>query len=849
MTNEQSERAFPAYDAQAIETKWQKRWEDEQLYKTDEDPSKPKKYVLEMFPYPSGDLHMGHARNYTIGDAMARQARMRGYDVLHPMGFDAFGLPAENAAIKHNTQASKWTYENIAQATKTMKRMGFSYDYDRMFNTCDPEYYRWGQWMFIKMWEKGLAYRATSPVNWCPHCKTVLANEQVVDGRCWRCGSVPIKRELSQWFLKITDYADELLADLDQLSGWPEKVRAQQRNWIGRSEGAEIDFTLTEPDGTTPSATKLTCFTTRADTIFGVSFIVLPPESSLAAQLVANTPYEEEFKQLKAATEKVSSVDRQGSSREKHGVFTGRYAFNPINGRQVPIWVADYVLMDYGTGAVMGVPSGDQRDFDFAKKYGLEIAPIICQKDDPLYEELKDERELRVRSVDWDHAMETEGYLVQSGEFTGMKGGKHSEAVEAIVGWLTDHDAGRATVQYRLRDWLISRQRYWGNPIPMIHCDSCGDVPVPEEDLPVLLPENLDLGAGQTLAEYAPFYETTCPKCGRPARRITDTMDTFTDSSWYYLRYCDPHNDSMAFSKASVDRWMPVDNYVGGIEHAILHLLYSRFWTKVLRDMGMIDLDEPFVNLLTQGMVKDEHGEVMSKSKGNVVPPSSVIDPYGADTMRLAILFIAPPEKDFDWDTNAVEGANRFLKRAWRVVWQLSDKSMSGSATLSEAGTVLLHELHRLGLQCTANFDRGQFNTAISSIMELVNAASKYLLDEEANARNLELCQRVAHDIVAMMAPIAPHWAEELFHAALGRKESVYNEPWPQFDEALAISDTIDIAVQIMGKVRGHISVASDASREEMEAAAKEALAAQLAGKQVRKVIVVPGCLVNIVAS
>ena len=849
--NDAAEGTFPAYDAQAIETKWQRVWEEEDLYKTDTDPAKPKKYVLEMFPYPSGDLHMGHARNYTIGDAMARQARMRGYDVLHPMGFDAFGLPAENAAIKHNTQASKWTHQNIAQAVKTMKRMGFSYDYDRMFNTCDPEYYKWGQWMFIQMWKKGLAYRATSPVNWCPTCKTVLANEQVVEGRCWRCGSVPEKRNLSQWYLKITDYAQELLDDLDKLTGWPENVKAQQRNWIGRSEGAEIDFRLAAEDGVTPTDRKVTVFTTRADTLFGVSFMVLPPESELAAELVAGTQYEDDFKALKAATEKVSAVDRQGSDREKHGVFTGRYVINPINGRPAPVWVADYVLMDYGTGAVMGVPCGDQRDFDFARKYGLEIAPIICEKDDPLYEELKDEKELRVRSVDWDKAMVAEGYLVQSGEFTGLKGGKHSEAVDAITAWLKEHDSGRPTVQFRLRDWLISRQRYWGNPIPMIHCDHCGDVPVPEEDLPVLLPEDLDLGAGDTLAEYAPFYETTCPKCGRPAKRITDTMDTFTCSSWYYLRYCDPHNDEAPFSKEAVDRWMPVDNYIGGIEHAILHLLYSRFWTKVLRDLGMVDVDEPFTNLLCQGMVKDENGDTMSKSKGNVVPPSSVIDPYGADTMRLAILFVAPPEKDFDWDPEAVAGANRFIKRAWRVVWQLVEGAAAGDVdtkALDANAKELNRVLHEMGIKCTNDFDRGQFNTAISAVMELTNAASKYVNDVEAEKRDGALCYRVAHDIVTMLAPICPHWAEELFHEALGREGSVYNEPWPEFDAAQAKSDTVEIAVQIKGKVRARINVPADAAKDELEAAAKEAVAAQLEGKDIKKVIVVPGRLVNIVA-
>ncbi|MBF0977951.1 MAG: leucine--tRNA ligase, partial [Atopobium sp.] len=622
---------FPAYDAEAIETKWQRVWEEQNLYKTEEDSSRPKKYVLEMFPYPSGDLHMGHARNYTIGDAMARQARMRGFDVLHPMGFDAFGLPAENAAIKHNTQPSVWTHKNIDQAVKTMFRMGFAYDKDRMFNTCDPEYYKWGQWIFLKMLEKGLVYRATSPVNWCPNDKTVLANEQVVNGKCWRCGAVPEKRELSQWYLRITDYAQELLDDLDQLEGWPERVRAMQANWIGRSEGAEIDFTLADTDGVTPTDTKMTVFTTRADTIYGCTFMLLPPESKLAAELVEGSEYKAAFDALHEEAVKVSSIDRQGTDREKHGVFTGRYAINPVTGQTVPIWVADYVLLDYGTGAVMGVPSGDKRDFDFAKKYDLPIVPIICEEGTDIYEELKGVSEYKVTSVDWDGPMDTVGILVQSGPFTGLRGGKHSEAEEAVVDYLTEHNVGRRTVQFRLRDWLISRQRYWGNPIPMIHCDCCGDVPVPYDQLPVTLPDNLDLAAGDTLAECKEFVETTCPKCGKPAQRITDTMATFTCSSWYYLRYCAPHTTELPFSKESVDRWMPVDNYIGGIEHAILHLLYSRFFTKVLRDLGMIAIDEPFKNLMTQGMVKDEHGDTMSKSKGNVVPPSSVIEPYGAD--------------------------------------------------------------------------------------------------------------------------------------------------------------------------------------------------------------------------
>ena len=843
---------FPAYDAEAIETKWQRVWEEQNLYKTEEDSSRPKKYVLEMFPYPSGDLHMGHARNYTIGDAMARQARMRGFDVLHPMGFDAFGLPAENAAIKHNTQPSVWTHKNIDQAVKTMFRMGFAYDKDRMFNTCDPEYYKWGQWIFLKMLEKGLVYRATSPVNWCPNDKTVLANEQVVNGKCWRCGVVPEKRELSQWYLRITDYAQELLDDLDQLKGWPERVRAMQANWIGRSEGAEIDFTLADTDGVTPTDTKMTVFTTRADTIYGCTFMLLPPESKLAAELVEGSEYKAAFDALHEEAVKVSSIDRQGTDREKHGVFTGRYAINPVTGQTVPIWVADYVLLDYGTGAVMGVPSGDKRDFDFAKKYDLPIVPIICEEGTDIYDELKGVSEYKVTSVDWDGPMDTVGILVQSGPFTGLRGGKHSEAEEAVVAYLTEHNVGRRTVQFRLRDWLISRQRYWGNPIPMIHCDCCGDVPVPYDQLPVTLPNNLDLAAGDTLAECKEFVETTCPQCGKPAKRITDTMDTFTCSSWYYLRYCDPHNTELPFSKESVDRWMPVDNYIGGIEHAILHLLYSRFFTKVLRDLGMIAIDEPFKNLMTQGMVKDEHGDTMSKSKGNVVPPSSVIEPYGADTMRLAILFVAPPEKDFDWDEKVVAGANRFIKRAWRVVWELSrtaDASAVLDHTALDAKSLELNRvLNAMGIRCTTEFDKGQFNTAISAVMELVNAASAYINEVPAESRDAALCYKVANDVVAMLAPIIPHWAEELSHEALGKDTPVYHQPWPEFDPEQAKSNTVEIAVQLKGKVRARIEVSADASEEELTAAATEAIADQLEGKEIRKVIVVKGRLVNIVA-
>ncbi len=845
---------FPAYDAQAIEQKWQRVWDEQGVYKTDEDPSKPKKYVLEMFPYPSGDLHMGHARNYTIGDCMARQARMRGYDVLHPIGFDAFGLPAENAAIKHNTQAAEWTYKNMDNALATMRRMGFSYDYDRLVRTCDPEYYRWGQWMFTKMYEKGLVYRKKNPVNWCPGCNTVLANEQVVEGKCWRCGSTPEKRDLEQWYLKITDYAQELLDDLDKLPGWPSRVKQMQANWIGRSEGAEVDFTLCDAAGN-PTDEKITVFTTRADTLFGCTFFLLAPEYKGLMELVEGTEYEAAVREVVEGAQKITAVQRAQGDLEKHGAFTGRYMVNPINGEKVPVWVADYVISDYGTGAVMAVPCGDQRDFEFARKYDLPIVPVVIEKDNPLYEQLAGQAEKVVISVDWEAAMAAEGVLVQSGKYTGLVGGKHSEAEAAVVADLEAAGTGRRKVNYRLRDWLISRQRYWGNPIPMVHCEHCGIVPVPDGQLPVTLPENLDLGAGETLAECRDFYETTCPVCGKPARRETDTMDTFTCSSWYYIRYCDPHNDELPFSKQATDRWMPVDNYVGGIEHAILHLLYSRFWTKVCRDLGLLSCDEPFTNLLCQGMVKDENGETMSKSKGNVVPPSSVIEPYGADTMRLTILFIAPPEKDFDWSEKAVAGCNRFIKRAWNAVWELArtpgatEFAPVDAAKLTEREAELFRSLHRLGSRCTKDYDNAQFNTAISAAMELTNAVNAWVGECPAESRDAALAGLVARDLVSMLAPVCPHWAEELHREALGLEGFVYNEPWPEFDASLAVSSTVEIAVQVMGKVRGRATIAADASKEETEKAALAAVASHLEGKTVRKVIVVPGKLVNVVAN
>ena len=606
------------YNPHDIEPRWQKVWAEEKLYEVTEDTSKPKRYVLEMFPYPSGDIHMGHVSNYTYGDVVARYWRMRGYEVLHPMGWDAFGLPAENAAIKHHSHPAKWTYANIDTQKASFKRMGFSFDWNRTVVACDPDYYRWGQWIFLKFWERGLVERRNSPVNWCPDCATVLANEQVIEGRCWRCDSEVEKRDLTQWYYKITDYAQELLDDLDQLEGWPDRVKQQQANWIGRSEGAQVDFALCDLEGN-PTDETITVFTTRADTLFGCSFFVLAPEYAGLEALVAGTKYEKPVMEFAEAAKKVSALERAQGDRDKHGIFTGRYVVNPVNGEKVPIWVADYVVADYGTGAVMAVPCGDQRDFEFARKYDLPIIPIILSEDDPLYPKLKDEQGRVVTEVDWPEAYAAEGILVQSGPYTGMVGGKHSPAEEAIVAELERTGKGKRSVEFRLRDWLISRQRYWGNPIPAVHCEHCGVVPVPEDQLPVLLPEDIDLAAGETLATHESFINTTCPKCGAPAKRETDTMDTFTCSSWYYMRYTDPHNSELPFDPAKANYWMPVDQYIGGIEHAILHLLYSRFFTKVLRDAGMLDFDEPFTNLLCQGMVLDENGEVMSKSKGNVV--------------------------------------------------------------------------------------------------------------------------------------------------------------------------------------------------------------------------------------
>ena len=848
------------YNPHEIEPRWQKVWAETGAHKATEDTSKPKRYVLEMFPYPSGDIHMGHVRNYTIGDVTARYYAMRGYDVLHPMGWDAFGLPAENAAIKHNSHPAKWTYANIETQKASFKRMGFSYDWDRTVVACDPEYYRWGQWIFLQMYKRGLVERRNSPVNWCPNCKTVLANEQVTEGECWRCHGAVEKRDLTQWYYKITDYAQDLLDDLDQLEGWPEPVKQMQANWIGRSEGAEVDFELIPAEGKDDGQT-ITVFTTRPDTLFGCSFFLLAPESPLVHDLVCGTEYEAEVMALVEGAAKVSAVERAQGDREKHGAFTGRYVINPVNGEKVPVWVADYIVADYGTGAVMAVPCGDQRDFEFARKYDLPIIPIILDEDDPLYPELNGVQERKVTSVDWEKSYEAEGVLVQSGKYTGMVGGKHSPAVDAIIGDLEAQGKGKKSVQFRLRDWLISRQRYWGNPIPIVYCDDCGIVPVPEDQLPVTLPKDIDLAAGETLATHEQFAQCTCPKCGKPARRETDTMDTFTCSSWYYMRYTDPHNTELPFSPDRVNRWMPVDQYIGGIEHAILHLLYSRFFTKVLRDMGMLNFDEPFTNLLCQGMVLDENGEVMSKSKGNVISPEDMIAGYGADAVRAYILFMAPPDKELQWNEDGLAGMYKFLNRAWRMVNDLAGKA--GEETSFQAGAKaeeakkahdeLLRERHRVVGKVIDDFARNNFNTAIAAIMELVNATGDYLRknsaeDRAANAELVAFDKEIAEVIVKLLAPMAPHWAEELWQDVLDNETSVHKEAWPEFDPNAAKASEVELAVQVNGKVKAKITVASDAAEDAIRETALEAIADATAGKDIKKVIVIPGRLVNVVA-
>ncbi|MCL2807598.1 MAG: leucine--tRNA ligase [Coriobacteriia bacterium] len=859
------------YDPHFIEEKWQKIWDKNDIDLMQPDNEKPPYYVLEMFPYPSGDVHMGHVRNYSIGDVISRYKRMQGFNVLHPIGWDSFGLPAENAAIKQNSSPQKWTYENIDKQRASLRRLGFSYDWSRVVITSDADYYQWGQWIFLKFWEMGLVERRSSPVNWCPDCNTVLANEQVLgnDGHCWRCKTIVEKRELEQWYFNITSYADELLEDLDELKGWPERVKQMQANWIGKSTGANVVFTLCDENGNATDET-ITVFTTRPDTLFGCSFFLLAPEHPLALRLSKGTEYEAAVNTVRLSVEKASSVEREMTERDKNGAFTGRYVINPVSNQAVPIWVSDYVLMEYGTGAVMAVPSGDQRDFEFAKKYGLPIPPVVVSKDDPLLAELANQTDTRLLDVPWDEAYTGSGFMVQSGEFTGLAGGKDSEGSSAVINWLSERGLGSASVNFRLRDWLISRQRYWGNPIPAVHCKHCGIVPLPYEDLPVILPLDLDVTAGESLADHKEFCEVNCPLCRQPARRETDTMDTFTCSSWYYLRYVDAHNKSLPFDGDTADKWLPVDQYIGGIEHAILHLLYSRFFTKALRDAGLLgstgarsllQLGEPFKNLLTQGMVKLD-GETMSKSKGNVVPPEDMIARYGADTLRVYILFMAPPDKDLEWSQEGLEGIWRFLNRAWRSVYDLLGECVVDSEnnvlsiydqdlTSADAdlrGQDLNRDIHRVIGKAKDDIERFNLNTAIAAIMELLNSVSAYIkLPREL--RNEELCRRAAEALTLLLAPMAPHIAEELWCVVLQneRKGSVHAQAWPAHDPSQAQATMVELAVQVNGKVRARITVAQDANEAEVRTEAQAAVATLLDNAEPRKIIVVGGKLVNIV--
>ena len=848
----QEQNVVPArderYDPRRIETKWFERWQQaDSLYAAEPDSTKPKYYVLEMLPYPSGALHMGHVRNYAIGDALARYMWMNGYNVLHPMGWDSFGLPAENAAISNQTPPREWTFRNIANMKAQMKRLGFAYDWAREVTTCLPEYYKWNQWFFLKFYEGGLAYRKKSKVNWCPQCATVLANEQVVGGRCWRHEDTVVEqRELEQWFLRITQYAEELLRDLEKLHSWPEKVRTMQRNWIGRSEGTLIDFKLEGPPGTAGSS--ISVFTTRVDTIYGATSVQLAPEHPLVSDLTASDPsLKDRVDQLIAEQRKAKEAGDIGEI-EKHGVNTGRYAINPYNRERVPIWVANYIVMDYGTGAIMSVPAHDERDYEFAKKYNLEIRLVIVPRAaDP--EETVAEPPLPFTSLN--------GTLVNSGPFSGLN---CEEAIKKMSEHAKKNGFGKATVTYRIKDWGISRQRYWGTPIPMLYCEKDGIVPVPEKDLPVLLPENVDitLTGGSPLGRIPEFVNAICPKCGGPARRETDTMDTFVDSSWYFYRYTDAHNDKAPFASNIAAYWFPIDQYIGGVEHAILHLIYSRFWTKCMRDLGLVQNDEPVERLFTQGMVIKD-GAKMSKSLGNVVTPDEMVARYGADGARLYSLFAAPPDRDLDWQDKGIEGIQRFLGRVYRFVARHAqpdhpDWRKPVPANLSNEARAIQRKLHQTIKRVSDDFQgRWHFNTCIAAIMELVNEL--YGIDDRmegtaasASGVPVSLLAEVQRDLTLLLAPFAPYLAHELWEV-LGEKTSLLRAPWPKYDPALAKEEEIEIPVQINGKLRSRIVVPADTTEGVMRerALADEKIRAAMAGKQVVKVIVVPGKLVNIV--
>jgi leucyl-tRNA synthetase len=808
-----------SYDHNQIELKWEQRWaSDPTLYAADPHSNAQKYYVVEMLPYPSGRLHMGHVRNYSIGDALARYMWMRGYNVQHPMGWDAFGLPAENAAIKRGMHPRDWTISNIAAMKSQMHRMGFAYDWNLEIATCEPDYYKWNQWFFLKMFERGLAYRKKALVNWCPECATVLANEQVIDGCCWRHETTPVEqRALEQWFWKITDYAEELLRDTyDKLEGgWPERVLSMQRNWIGRSEGSEIDFAV---DG---SSEKIRVFTTRVDTIYGATCVILAPEHPLAQKLLDDAG-RAKARQMIDARKQMGPGDIV-----KDGVFTGHYAINPYSGEKIPIWIGNFVLIDYGTGAIMAVPAHDERDFDFAKTFGITIRPVIRPVDGVL------DTDLKAAFTDY-------GVTENTGEFSGLPS---AEARRRMNAYAEQHGFGKAAITYRIKDWGISRQRYWGTPIPMIHCPKCGVVPVPEKDLPVILPYDVKFtGKGRSpLAEVASFMNVKCPVCGADAQRESDTMDTFVDSSWYFYRYCDPKNDAAPFDSAQIKRWFPIDQYIGGVTHAILHLIYSRFFTKVMRDLGMITNDEPATNLFTQGMVLGSDGSAMSKSKGNVVDPEEMVGKYGADTCRLFVLFANAPEKDMPWIESSVGGPRKFVERIYRFVTRNIDRQAVGDAAADRRA---LRKLHQTIQKVTEDFNnRWHFNTSIAALMELLNT----LNDEETNLSRAAL-DHILPSVVLLIGPFAPYLAEELWEQ-LGRTGPVFRQPWPIFDEALAKEDAADVVLQVNGKVRGRLSVPFGTPQADIEKLALGEPKVQpfTAGKQVVKIVVVPDKLVNIV--
>ncbi|MEE0417716.1 MAG: leucine--tRNA ligase [Clostridia bacterium] len=819
------------YNFTEIEKKWQDVWEKEDAFKTVEDYDKEKYYVLEMFPYPSGKLHMGHVRNYSIGDVIARFKRLKGYNVLHPMGWDSFGLPAENAAIKNDIHPAIWTDSNIAEMHRQLQGLGFSYDWDREVATCKEEYYKWMQWIFIQFYNKGLAYKKDNPVNWCPSCQTVLANEQVVDGCCERCHTPVTKKRLSQWYLKITDYADRLLKDLDKMPGWPEKVKLMQKNWIGRSTGAEVTFEIEN------FSKKLQIYTTRPDTLFGVTYMVLAPEHPFVPELTNGTEYEDAVKTYQEECQHKSEIERTSLTKEKTGVFTGCYGINPVNGKRVPIFISDYVMMDYGTGAIMAVPAHDQRDFEFAKKFDLDIVPVVDSQNP----------EIDINNLT--EAFVAEGTMINSGKYTGMN---NKEAIEEITKDLEADGLGKAQVNYKLRDWLISRQRYWGCPIPMVYCEECGWVPEKEENLPVKLPTDVEFtGKGDSpLKTSKTFGETTCPCCGKKAVREFDTMDTFVDSSWYFLRYCDAHNSEKPFDKKKADYWMNVDQYIGGVEHAILHLLYARFFQMVMHDLGLVDAEEPFDNLLTQGMVIKD-GAKMSKSLGNIVSPEEIQAKYGADTARLFILFAAPPEKELDWSDAGVEGSYRFLNRVYRLVQEYVNE-IRGDFRGSETITIQSAEDKALNFQLNATVKkvtedaggRFSFNTAISSIMELVNALYKYKQGEV----NVPLMNDAIEKLILILNPFVPHITEELWND-LGHEDRVYQQNWPEFDPAALELENVEIIVQVNGKLKDKMAFEKNAEKSAIEEAAlaSERVQDAIAGKSVVKTIVVPNKLINFV--